>query len=227
MWPLAVITFKEGLRTRVFQALSVLAVCLFLLTAVFSSFFARDVVKVSIDLSLSGMMFSGLLFTLFVGSSLIAKDLDRRTIHTVLSKAISRPTYIVGKFVGFALLITVAMFALGCLASLSVWYVDQITSDLYGVGTWAGFLAAILMGILMLILLASVGFFFASFQSNSLLGLGLTVMVYYIGQSIEQVKLFLLTAETGSQIPSLVNHVVVGASYLFPNFAAFDSSFRL
>jgi len=47
-------------------------------------------------------------------------------------------------------------------------------------------------------------------------------MVYYIGQSIEQVKLFLLTAETGSQIPSLVHHVVVGASYLFPNFVAFD-----
>lgn len=222
IWPLVVITFKEGLRNRVFHAIAALAGCLFLLTATFSTFFARDVVKVAVDLALSGAVLAGLLFTIFVGNALIAKDLDRRSIHMVLSRPVSRGAYIVGRFLGLTALIVTAMLILGALAALSIFWVDRMTSDTYGVAHWPEFVAAIGASIVMLIVLAAVGLFLSSSLSNSFLALALTIAAYFIGSSVEQVKLYLLSGELEAHVPAVLRHLVTTISYIVPNLAAFD-----
>ncbi|MEO6667095.1 MAG: ABC transporter permease subunit [Nitrospiria bacterium] len=222
IWPLVVITFKEGLRNRVFQAVAVLASGLFLLTATFSTFFARDVVKVAVDLALSGTVLAGLLLTIFVGNALIAKDLDRRTVHMVLSRPVSRGAYIVGRFLGLVALIVTAMFILGALAALSIAWVDRMTSDTYGVAHWPEFGAAIGASTVMLIVLAAIGLFLASSLSNSFLALALTIAAYFIGASVEQVKLYLLSGELEAHVPAMLRQVVLAISYIVPNLAAFD-----
>jgi hypothetical protein len=63
---------------------------------------------------------------------------------------------------------------------------------------------------------------FSSFASSSFLALGLTLVVYLIGQSIEELKQFLETGAEGIAISPIFLKVVKVAYYIFPNLAAFD-----
>ena len=222
LWAIAKITFLEGLRSKLFFGLFVIALLLFSSTYILSYLFPFDVVKVAADLSLGTASFVGFILTLFLGTQLIAKDLEKRTIQMVLARAVSRPQYVVGKFMGIAIIIVSSMVLLSGFACLSVWTVDLLTPDRYGNVFWPVFVLSLSMMTLMLILLASVIFLFSSFASSSFLALGLTLVVYLIGQSIEQLKQFLESGAEGITISPVFLNVVRVAYYAFPNLAVFD-----
>jgi len=222
LWAIAKITFLEGLRSRLFFGLFIIAILLFSTTYTLSYLFSFDVIKVATDLSLWTASFVGLILTLFLGTQLISKDLEKRTIQMVLARAVSRSEYVVGKFLGLSLIIVSAMIVLSGFASLAVWSVDLLTPDRYGMFHWPVFLFSLFMITLMLVLLASVIFLFSSFASSSFLALGLTLVVYLIGQSIEELKQFLETGAEGMTISPVFLKVVKTAYYIFPNLAAFD-----
>ncbi len=222
LWPIAKITFLEGLRSRLFFGLFIIAILLFSSTYTISYLFPFDVIKVATDLSLWTSSFVGLILTLFLGTQLIAKDLEKRTIQMVLARAVSRSEYIVGKFMGISLIIASSMFVLSGFASLAVWSIDLLTPDRYGIFYWPVFLFSLFMITLMLIVLASVIFLFSSFASSSFLALGLTLIVYLIGQSIEELKQFLETGAEGIAISPVFLKAVKAAYYIFPNLAVFD-----
>ncbi len=222
LWAIAKITFLEGLRSRLFYGLFVLALLLFSSTYTLSYLFPRDVVKVATDLALGTASFVGLILTLFLGTQLIAKDLEKRTIQMVLARAVSRPEYVIGKFSGLSLIIVSSIIMLSGFASLAVWSVDYLTSDQYGTVHWPLFLLSLMMITLMLVVLASIIFLFSSFASSSFLALGLTLVVYLIGQSIEELKHFLESGAEGIDISPVFLKMVQVAYYIFPNLAAFD-----
>ena len=222
LWAIGRITFLEGVRSRFFYGLFVVACLLFSTTYALSYLFPRDVVKVAVDLSLATASLVGLILTLFWGTESLAKDLEKRTIHMVLAKAVSRSEYIVGKFAGLAVLIGVSMLLLAALASLSVWTVDALTDDQYGVIHWSLFLLSLAMTTLMYGLVASVIFFFSSFVSSTFLALGLTLVVYLIGQSVEELRLLIQAGADGIDISPMLTAVVTVAYHVFPNLAVFD-----
>lgn len=219
---IALITFLEGLRGRVFFGLFLLALALFSATYVLSYLFPRDVIKVAVDLGLGITSLVGLVLTLFLGTQLLAKDLEKRTIHTVLAKAVSRSEYVVGKFAGLSSIIVCAMVILGAFAGLAAWIVDLVTSDVYGVVHWPAFAASLGAMTLMFVLLTSVIVFFSSFTSSTFVALGLTLVVYLIGQSIEEIKNFLASGAEGIAISPAFGKIVAVAYYVFPNLAALD-----
>lgn len=219
---LARITFLEGLRSRIFYGLFLVALISFSSTSLLSSLFIHDVIKVAVDLALGTASVIGLILTLFLATQLLAKDLEKRTIQMVLARAVSRPEYILGKFSGVALIITASMFLLGAFASLAVWGIDQLTEDRYGIVHWPLFLLSLSSMTLMLILLASVIFFFSSFSSSTFLALGLTFLVYIIGQSVEELRNFLSSGSEGIEISAFFTNVAGAVYYLFPNLAAFN-----
>jgi ABC-type transport system involved in multi-copper enzyme maturation permease subunit len=219
---IAAITFLEGLRSRVFFGLFLLALGLFSATYVLSYLFPRDVVKVAVDLGLGITSLVGLVLTFFLGTQLLAKDLEKRTIHTVLAKAVSRSEYVVGKFMGLSLIIVCAMFILGAFAGLAAWTVDLLTADQYGGMHWPAFVVSLIAMTLMLVLLTSVIVFFSSFTSSTFVALGLTLIVYVIGQSIEEIKNFLASGAEGIAISPAFGKIVAVTYYVFPNLAALD-----
>ena len=116
LWPIAMITFKEGIRNRAIYGISLFALLLLVANLLVSGMMFQSAGKAAVDIALSAVSFSGLLLVLFVGINLIAKDLDRRTIYMVLARPISRAQYIIGKFFGMVLLIAFAMVVLSVLA---------------------------------------------------------------------------------------------------------------
>ncbi len=187
LWPVAAITFKEGIRNRAFYGISIFAVLLLGVNFFISSMIPRDIGKVAVDIALSTVSFTGLLLVLFVGINLIAKDLDKRTIYMVLSRPISRSQYIVGKFIGMALLILAAVLFLSLLPSLCFFAQEHIPRlfpsilillDAFGAGShFPGASASCFPQLSVL-----------AFASTSFITLVLTVISYIIGHSLTEVK---------------------------------------
>jgi ABC-type Na+ efflux pump permease subunit len=73
--------------------------------------------RLTVDLGLTSISLFGLLVVLLVGTSLVAKEIERRTIYNLLSRPIGRPTYLVGKWLGLSGALWVVAGALGLLLS--------------------------------------------------------------------------------------------------------------
>jgi ABC-type transport system involved in multi-copper enzyme maturation permease subunit len=183
----------------------------------------QDVGKVAVDMVLSAVSFTGLLLVLFIGINLLSKDLDRRTIYVVLSKQISRPQYVVGKFTGMAMLILATLFMLSLFAVVSLFTLKMIYPTSFQSFSWLSVLLALLFITLMLNMLSAISFLFASLTSSSFTTLILTIISYIIGQSLTAVKAIVEAPQAvGIHVSPISVKVVQFAYYLFPNLSLFD-----
>ncbi len=219
---LANITYKEGIRNRALFGIFIMALLAFALTVILTSLFMRDIVRVAASLSLTTISFSGLLMVIFIGTNLVAKDIDRRTIYMVISRPISRAEYIFGKFLGLCLLILVSITFLGIISSLPVFISGLSYHNPQIIFSWGVYLTAVIFIAMKLILIAGIIIFWSSLTSTSFISLILTIAVYIIGSSNEVVKGFLDMKMTGVEISPLMSAVVKFVYYVFPNLSAFD-----
>jgi len=223
LWPIALITFKEGIRNKSMYGISLLALIMLLANFLLSDMIGHDVGKVAVDIALSAVSFSGLLLVLFVGINLMAKDLDRKTIYIVLAKPISRIQYIVGKFLGITLLIIVCVSMLSCFAALSLQLIRMGHSNFFDRFSWPLVLLAFAFITCMLIMVSALSFFFASFASSSFVTFILTVISYIIGMSLNDVKALVEAPQAvGITVSPVTVKIVQYAYYIFPNLSFFD-----
>lgn len=110
-------TFREVTRDRVVAGVVVAGLVLLALTQVASPLALGEGGRLTVDLGLSGISILGLLVILLTGTSLVAKEVERRTIYNLLSRPITRPAYLVGKWAGFSAALWTVALALG----LALW----------------------------------------------------------------------------------------------------------
>ncbi len=221
LWPLALITFKEGTRNRAFYGISLLAIVLMGASFFIAGMVMRDVGKVAVDMALSTVSFAGLLLVLFVGIELMAKDLDKRTIYMVLARPISRQQYIVGKFIGIALLVMATVFLLSIFAALTISTIKWANPAYFPRFSWTPIFLAEAFIALSLVLLSALSFLFASISSTSFITLVLTILSYFIGQSMSSIKALVESPQSFTVSPVTVA-IVRTAYYIFPNLSLFD-----
>jgi len=223
LWPIAMITFKEGIRNRSIYGISLLALLMLLANFIISDMVAQDVGKVAVDIALSAVSFSGLLLVLFVGINLMAKDLDRKTIYMVLAKPVSRSQYLIGKFFGMLLLIVSCLCILSLFAALSLLLIKLGHPKYFERFSWYLIGLSSLFTVLMLMLVTALSFLFASFTSTSFLTFILTVISYIIGMSLNDVKALVEAPQAvGITVSPVTVKVVQAAYYIFPNLSFFD-----
>ena len=100
-------TFRESIRDKILYNIVFLAIALTLFSIVLGEWSVFDRAYVIKSTTLSVMSLSGLLISIFVGISLVQKEIQRRTVLTLLSKPISRVTLIVGKYFGLLAVVAV------------------------------------------------------------------------------------------------------------------------
>ena len=221
--PIAFITFKEGIRNRAIYGLSLFAFLLFAANFLVAAIIPIEVGKVAVDFTLSITSIAGVLFVLFVGINLMAKDLDKKTIYMILSRPISRSQYIYGKFAGMILLICVMMSFLGILSILSLSLLKGMYPFSFERIAWFTVILSLFYETLMLLLLSALSFLFASLTSSSFITLVFTILAYIIGQSIQDVKMLIEAPQVvGIHVSSWTLKLVQAAYYVFPNLSVFD-----
>jgi ABC-type transport system involved in multi-copper enzyme maturation permease subunit len=106
-------TFREATRDRALAGVLVGGVLLILATLPLSPLALGEGQRLTVDLGLSAISFFGLLVVLLVGTSLVAKEIERRTIFNLLSRPIGRPAYLIGKWLGLSGALWVVAVVLG------------------------------------------------------------------------------------------------------------------
>src|ERR1700682_2151690 len=122
-------TFREAVRDRVLYNLIAFALLLSG-AAILVGQISIDVERlVVINLGLTAVSIFGIIIAIFIGIGLVSKEIEKRTLYTVLSRPVRRWEFIVGKFLGLAgtLVVNTFFMALGFFVAL-LYVVHRFTS---------------------------------------------------------------------------------------------------
>ena len=215
------VTFLGGVRDRTLFGIFILGLLLLTTIPVFSYFSMRQTTEVAAGYALSVISLLGLLLTIFMGGNLISRDIDRKGIHTVVTLPISRSQYLVGKFIGLALLLLVSLAILYVLAAIAV-FLTSLQYPPFRPLHWKIYLLVGVFEYVMLLVISAVLVLLNSFATSTFLPMALTLTVYCIGQSTTLVKDYLATGTNAQEIAPVIGFVAKASYYIFPNLSAFD-----
>ncbi|MCI0499310.1 MAG: ABC transporter permease [Planctomycetales bacterium] len=101
-------TFTETLRQPIYAVIIVFSLLLMLLAPAISMYTLDEDIKLLRELGLSTLFLAGLFIAVFASTGAITEEIESGTITTILSKPISRPVFVLGKFFGIAAAVTLA-----------------------------------------------------------------------------------------------------------------------
>lgn len=181
--------FREALRDRIMYVLVFFALLFIGSTWFLSQLSLHEEQKIIYDLGLASISLFSLIITIFLGSSMLHKEIDKGTIHIILTKPISRSAFIVGKWLG--LTITVCLLSILMAGAFCVLVLAH--GDPLPVGT-----AIALYGVLMEIaLVTALSIFFSAFTSP-LIATVATIIITMIGHMMGAIRALALLPEAGT-----------------------------
>jgi ABC-type transport system involved in multi-copper enzyme maturation permease subunit len=200
---IALNTFREAIRDRVLYLLLAFALILIAVSRLLSLLTVGDETKIIKDLGLSAISVFGLLTAVFVGVSLVFKEIERRTVYTLLANPVRRWQFVVGKFVG---LLAVLAMNVG-LMSLALSLILLVRGE----SPWALF-PAVLLILVELTIVAAFALLFSSL-TNPILAAVWTCAAYVSGHLSWSLKLL------EEKVPQTLGRLACRAVYwLLPNF---------
>ncbi len=93
-------TWRDAIRSKVLYVLLFFATLLIATSATLATLSYVERERILQDVSLGAIRFFGAAIAIFVGVGLVHREVDRRTIFTILSKPVDRSAFIAGKYVG-------------------------------------------------------------------------------------------------------------------------------
>jgi len=213
--------FKESVRDKVLYNLVLFAVLLIATSYLLGQLTAGQEVKIIKDLGLAASAVFGLFIAVFIGIGLVSKEVERRSIYSLLAKPISRPAFILGKYAGLVLTLAVnlSIMALAIYAVLGyMWWMSTPTSRaaLEAPALDPALLQALLMIFVQLALVTAIAVFFSSF-SSPILSAVFTFGLYVVGHFNADLRNF--EAVVDSRPAAWLARALY---YGLPNFAALD-----
>ena len=201
-------TYREATRDRLMAGMLGAGIVLLVVTQLATPLALGEGSRLTVDLGLSGISLIGLFAVLLVGTSLVAKELERRTIYNLLSRPISRSSYLVGKWAG----LSAALWTVAAVLGIALW----ITLALRGVHdrTPAIFEATYMAG-LELTVVTAIAVLFSSLSTPVLSAL-YTLGLYLVGQWSYDLR------ELAAHYPAPLSHLMRLISDLAPNLPLFN-----
>jgi len=107
------ITFLELLRNKILFVIPFFAVMVVSLSSFYGSVAVGDTLKIIKDFGIFSVSLFNVLFAVIAGASLLHKELAKKTIYNVLSKAVHRREFLLGKFLGISAVSIVLVVGMG------------------------------------------------------------------------------------------------------------------
>jgi ABC-type transport system involved in multi-copper enzyme maturation permease subunit len=203
-------TFREAVRDRVLYNLIAFALLLSG-AAIFVGQISIEIEKlVVINLGLTAVSLFGVVIAIFIGIGLVSKEIDKRTLYTVLSRPVRRWEFIVGKFFGLSgtLVVNTFCMAIGVFAALLYVSHKFMPAD-------ALIFVALYFIVLQFLITCALALLFSSF-SSPLLSAVFSFSLFVIGSFAEDLRGFAGMAH------GVTRWLATAAAYLVPNFSAFN-----
>jgi len=218
---IAVSVFRESVRDKVLYNLVAFAVLLIGASYLLGQLTAGQDVKIIKDLGLAATALFGLFIAVFIGIGLVSKEVERRSVYSLLAKPVRRSQLVFGKYCGLVLTlaVNVTMMAVALYAVLAfmAWGADPVT-----VASWdapaldPALLKAIVLILAELMLVTAIAVFFSTF-STPILSAALTVGFYIVGHFSTDLRNFQQVVDS-----PVAARLARGLYWVLPNLAQFD-----
>lgn len=113
MWAIALNTFREAVRDRVLHGVLAFACAILLFTLALAELSLNQEERVVHDVGLASISLFSVAMAIFLGSSLLYKEIERKTLYVILPKPIRRHEFLLGKYVGIAITAFVFIAVMG------------------------------------------------------------------------------------------------------------------
>ncbi len=201
---LSIITFRDVIRDKILY--SALLIAFFLLgigyLAAGLTFIRPE--RIILNFGLTTVVLTSAFVGIFISANLVGKEIEKRTLHVVLSRPVSRTTFLFGKYFGFigVLIANWALITGGFLFIFSV----------VGGSIHPTLLIALFFALLQGAYVGAITLFFSSFSTTTL-SIILSIGVYVVGANVSQLKYLSVIA------PNQITATFFGIfSRIFPNF---------
>ena len=211
IWEIARLQLLENVRRQVHLITLFMAFGMLALPAYVNTFsmglHAFEVA--SKDFGLTLLSYYGVAMALMLGSSVVPRDIERKTIYPILSRPVARVSYLAGQFLGTSILLLASMFLLATalmvgIASLS----HEFSFNIYAAALGYGLECTVLVAACL---------FFSTFSSPPLAGV-LGFFLYVVGGMSGAFIQFFLREDRNAN--GLADAVEVLKNFL-PNFEIF------
>lgn len=204
---IAVNTFREAIRDKILYILVFFALIMIGGSILLSTLTLGEQTKIILDIGLASISLFGLFIAVFIGVGLVYKEIDRRTIYTIISKPINRWQFLLGKYLGLVmtLFVEVAVMTAGFMIVVSFYgKADPVL------------LKAVLLIFYELALITAVAIMFSSFSTPVLSSL-FTMGIFVVGHLSADLKVFGAKSES-----ALVQTFTSFLYYAMPNLSNFN-----
>ena len=192
IWAVASNVFREVMRERIFLTIGFYALLMLAAWRILPSIAGAAQDKIMTDFGTASSSLLGVVVAIFVGTGLINKEIEKRTVFTIVTKPISSMEFILGKHLGLSAVLAILVAGMTAIY-LMVLSFSQINYQLVPLLVAAFFL------FLELCLLTAAALLFGVFTS-SILAILLTFSLYLVGHLSEgMVKLAGVTKNPGFQ----------------------------
>jgi ABC-type transport system involved in multi-copper enzyme maturation permease subunit len=218
---IAVNVFRESVRDKVLYNLVLFAVLLMAASYLIGQLTAGQDVKIIKDLGLAAMSLFGLFIAVFIGIGLVSKEVERRSIYSLLAKPVHRHQIVFGKYCGLVLtlVVNVAIMTAALYAVLAYMSWGEVYTQLRGYDPKTmdpGMLKAVVLILVELAVITAIALFFSTF-STPIMSAVFTFGLYIVGHFSADLRDF------GQVVDNPATARLARALYwVLPNLAALD-----
>jgi ABC-type transport system involved in multi-copper enzyme maturation permease subunit len=192
IWAVASNVFREVMRDRIFLTIGFYALLMLIAGRLLPDIAGATHDKILADFGTASASLLGVVVAIFVGTGLINKEIEKRTVFTIVTKPISSIEFILGKHLGLSAVLAVLVIGMTAIY-LAVLTLSHVNYQLIPLLLTSFFL------FLELCLLTAAALLFGVFTS-SILAILLTFSLYLVGHLSEgMVKLAGVTKNPGFQ----------------------------
>jgi ABC-type transport system involved in multi-copper enzyme maturation permease subunit len=203
-------TFREAVRDRVLYNIIIFVLLLVASAPLFGQISIGLERLILVNVGLSSISLFGVVIAIFVGIGLVSKEIEKKTLYTILSRPVRRWEFIVGKYFGLlmTLVVNTALMTVGFYIALLVTAHGLNRAD-------AALLVAIYFVILQFMMMVSLTLLFSSF-STPIFSAIFAFALFVIGTFAEDLKNF-AALSVGA-----LKWLAMGTAYVVPNFASLN-----
>ena len=218
---IAVNVFRESVRDKVLYNLVLFAILLIGASYMLGQLTAGQDMKIIKDLGLAAISWFGLLIAIFIGIGLVSKEVERRSVYSLLTKPLTRAQFILGKYAGLVFTLVVNLSVMAVALALLLAYMNAVARPELR-ASWSApaldprMVTAIVLTVAELMVVTAIALFFSTFSSPLLSAL-LTFGLWVAGHFSQDLK----NLGTVLEVPAIV-WPARALYYLLPNLAPFN-----
>ena len=244
IWVLAESTLTQLVRMKVFVFLTGATVVLAGIAFAVVTFSPEEELKLIRDVGLGSMHLFASLLAIAATAILLPRDVEDRTLYTILSKPVPRHEYLIGKWLGVVLLIGLCLLFMDLFYSGILWWrqealiqgqlaafeaagqldaelADEIRSAIAAQGLTWGFHSGAFGILLQAAVLTSAVLLLSTMASSTLFTILAGVAVLLIGHGQELARRYFLEGSVSTWMEKLI---AIPVAVVFPDFSLFQAA---